>query len=112
MVHNTATKGAGDTYHWTFFVRSANNDEQKYIDRVVVHLHPTFNPSTFNLRSKPFELQCSGWGVFQIRFTVHWREQLQRDSEDFTYMLTFHPDESNQSRIVKRFRPAPLPSRV
>lgn len=68
-----------------------------------MHLHPTFTPSVYTLSNKPFELECSGWGVFGIRVVIHWRQKYQRTSDEYTYMLTFHPTETNQMRIVKRF---------
>ena len=33
-------------------------EEARYIERVVIHLHPTFRPSTLNLTQPPFAVRC------------------------------------------------------
>lgn len=42
----------------------AAEEEARFIERVVIHLHPTFRPSTLNLTQPPFAVRCGlggGW---------------------------------------------------
>jgi len=74
-----------------FFVRMDNSTEtEKYIDMVVIYLHPTFNPSIIKLNRPPFEIKRLGWGYFQIRCQVHWKQIYHKPPQIFTWMLSFN----------------------
>lgn len=73
-------KGEGSQYYdWRVFV-DESPDVLKTIDRVTYFLHPTFpNPvRTVDDRSTGFALSSSGWGEFEIRAQLHFKDGTTR----------------------------------
>jgi hypothetical protein len=59
--------GRFSEHEWTFYVTlGSQEDDQRFIDRVAVRLHPTFYPPTVVLTHHPLELRRTGWGTFPI----------------------------------------------
>ncbi|KAL4427897.1 hypothetical protein ABPG75_001986 [Micractinium tetrahymenae] len=68
--------GSMNTHDWTFFVRmDTPEEEERFIERVVVRLHPTFRPNTVTLAHPPFAVRRLGWGYFVARADVTFREE-------------------------------------
>ena len=62
----------GNIHLWTSFVQMDKSaDERHSISHVYIDLHPTFRPSKIVLWEPPFEVRRLGWGIFNIRVTVH-----------------------------------------
>eukprot|EP00198_Chlamydomonas_reinhardtii_P000355 XP_001689690.1 predicted protein [Chlamydomonas reinhardtii] len=51
------------------------DEEAALVERVVVHLHPTFNPPVVVLTRPPFAVRRCGWGMFVVRAEVVFRPQ-------------------------------------
>jgi transcription initiation factor IIF auxiliary subunit len=49
-----------------FYIRDPAGKPLDWIEKVVVDLHPTFNPPKVTLTKEPFEVNRIGWGTFQI----------------------------------------------
>ncbi|KAJ3362904.1 hypothetical protein GGF31_001293 [Allomyces arbusculus] len=63
---------------WTFYVHAdPPHLDAVLIDRVVVHLHPTFRPASVTLTAPPFELKRLGWGIFNIACEIYWKPSIQ-----------------------------------
>jgi hypothetical protein len=83
----------GNIHQWTFFIRMDNEQKtRKYIDKVVIELHPTFHPSKITLTEPPYAVRRLGWGVFVIRAQIFWKAQYHKSPEKYTWMLTFRDD--------------------
>jgi hypothetical protein len=108
--HKLKAHSNGEMWHkWTLFVRMDNDDNtSKYIDQVVVRLHPTFHPSTITLTEPPFEVSRLGWGVFLIRLTIKFKQEFRKPPLDLTHYLSFDGNGSFASEdiefVTKRFR--------
>ncbi|GAB4823906.1 hypothetical protein N2152v2_010952 [Parachlorella kessleri] len=101
--------GQGSNHHdWTFFVRmDTREDEELFIDRVVVRLHPTFHPSTISLDRAPFQVRQAplpapgplgrlGWGIFVVTAIVLFKEEWGHDPLVASWMLDFDGQGSQQ----------------
>jgi len=80
----------GNNHKWTFFLLSHEGEDlTKYIKHVVVHLHPTFNPSKVVMSEEPFMFTRTGWGVFAMRVEVHYHAHFEKRPDEFTHILSF-----------------------
>lgn len=62
-------------FRWKVFVDTSDASLGR-IDSVTYYLHPTFNPNTVTVRNptSAFALESSGWGTFQIRALVRFKD--------------------------------------
>jgi len=75
---------------WTFYVLMEEEENlSEYIEKIVVNLHSTFSPSQLTFKKPPFEVQRSGWGTFEINFTVYFTEQTKKRPLDLSWYLSF-----------------------
>ncbi|GLI60575.1 hypothetical protein VaNZ11_002734, partial [Volvox africanus] len=75
---------------WTFFIRmDSEQEEREFIERVVVHLHHTFNPSVAVLTEPPFLVRRMGWGIFVVRAEVHFKERWRHPPIWCRWLLDF-----------------------
>lgn len=82
--------GSSNVHDWTFFVRMEDAEEEaRYIERVAIHLHPTFRPSTLNLMQPPFAVRRLGWGYFVIRAEVTFKPEWGHETLSLQWMLDF-----------------------
>lgn len=82
----------GDGKHaWRLYVAG---DGAHQLSRVEVWLHPTFQQNHFNLETLPFQLQCTGWGTFDIRLRLH---KKAGGHADVTWPLQFQQDDAHSS---------------
>ncbi|GIM06571.1 hypothetical protein Vretimale_10790, partial [Volvox reticuliferus] len=75
---------------WTFFIRMDNElQDREFIERVVVHLHRTFNPPVVVLTEPPFLVRRVGWGIFVVRAEVHFKERWRHPPIWCRWLLDF-----------------------
>ncbi|KAJ3366413.1 hypothetical protein GGF32_005415 [Allomyces javanicus] len=82
---------------WTFYVHAdPPHLDAVLIDRVVVHLHPTFRPASVTLTAPPFELKRLGWGIFNIAVEIYWKPSIQTPANPTVaeWLLDFTDDGS------------------
>ena len=84
-----------DRWEWTVFVRAVPSTIRE-IQSVEYQLHPTFTPSVVTVTETsnpqmPFGLTRTGWGVFEIRIKVMFRDGR---TTRLTHMLTFEPPDT------------------
>ncbi|CAK0835806.1 unnamed protein product [Prorocentrum cordatum] len=90
---NTAQLNRLGTWDWTFYVRPAD-----FVEEVVVTLHPTFANPVRNLQGPKLELQCSGWGTFELKVDICWRGGGRLQT---TWKLMFDPDQSDFNNEIE-----------
>lgn len=106
----------GDDHHWTFFIsRSADVTKEScmlsdFVDKVVVDLHPTFDPPQVVIPgSSPILLKRSGWGTFAINATIHFKAEVtSRPPLQLTHNLQFAQALSTTEVAIPAAR-VPLP---
>ena len=66
-----------------------DGDIENYIDFVTFELHPTFNPNKIMKKESPFTLTRVGWGTFDIKAIVKFKEELGLKNEELKISLSF-----------------------
>mmetsp|Transcript_31155 Transcript_31155/g.52320 ORF Transcript_31155/g.52320 Transcript_31155/m.52320 type:complete len:216 (-) Transcript_31155:318-965(-) len=88
-----------DEYHshrWTCYVRNPENKDMTHvIEKVVFKLHDSFPNPVRVIDKPPFELTETGWGEFEIGFTLHFKE----DSGEKP-LEVFHPLKLYEDQVV------------
>jgi len=76
---------------WTLYLQmeEQTDDIGRYIDKIVVKLHPTFNPPVLEFKKPPFTVSRRGWGTFEINITLHFQEKTQKLPMDITWYISF-----------------------
>jgi len=75
---------------WTFYILMEDDENiEDFIEKLEVNLHPTFNPPKLTYRKPPFEIQRTGWGTFEINFTVYFTELTKKRPVDLSWYLSF-----------------------
>jgi len=95
---SVALPGTKNTHKWKMFVRG--QDVEPDIEKVIFHLHPTFQPSKITVSAAPFELERSGWGTFTVRVEVHFKPALNKPMCQFEHDLWFEPKGSSKEYTV------------
>jgi len=100
MIENPGTHNSHD---WTVFVKLANSklDIGTYINKVVFKLHPTFPDPVYELYNEPFQVQCEGWGVFEIPIKIYWKSWLEKQPTKLNHMLSFDGNGDRNTVVVK-----------
>lgn len=49
--------------------------EDQFVDRIVVHLHPTFSQPTVFVDAPPFQVRRVGWGIFDVRAVIYFKPE-------------------------------------
>mmetsp|Transcript_17234 Transcript_17234/g.50907 ORF Transcript_17234/g.50907 Transcript_17234/m.50907 type:complete len:472 (-) Transcript_17234:4086-5501(-) len=89
----------GSKTDWEFFV-GVDGAATPVIDRVEIHLHPSFSPTHYTLTAADagpdglFRLRKTGWGVFEIAAEIHWTAAVGGRSTLMKHMLQFQHDEA------------------
>ncbi|KAI6658566.1 Protein AF-9-like [Oopsacas minuta] len=111
----------GFTHDWTVLVRGEDNAEIKhFVEKVVFHLHESFSKSKRGVKDPPYQVKESGYGSFNMRIEVFFRNKDDLKSQLFEYdlllpnaqdppinqlrseTLTFQtPNEEFKSRLIK-----------
>jgi len=90
VIVGNAHQVAGDGSHaWRLYV--AGNGVE-HLSRVEVWLHPSFQQNHFKLQTMPFQLECTGWGTFDIRLRLHKKAGGYTDT---TWPLQFDQDDDH-----------------
>lgn len=82
IIGNTVTINDSEQemkYKWTIYVRNADDvvDNLIYIDKVTYFLHESYEPNHIvDVVQKPFSLTRHGWGEFVIRLRLHFKGNL------------------------------------
>ncbi|EFN57374.1 hypothetical protein CHLNCDRAFT_142764 [Chlorella variabilis] len=101
--------GSGNQHDWTFFVRMESlEEEREFIEQVVVHLHPTFRPSTLVL-SEPgnFRVRRLGWGFFVVHAEIMLRPEWGGRTLALHWLLDFEGEGSMRGvELELEHRPA------
>ena len=85
-----AKEGGTDWWNWTAYIECSPPDSPDDIAYVEYHLHPTFrNPiRRINQREGGFPLETSGWGVFELRAKVVFKDK-RRQPVILSHFLEF-----------------------
>ncbi|KAG2444951.1 hypothetical protein HXX76_001687 [Chlamydomonas incerta] len=81
-----------NTHEWCFFVRLAGasaEQEAELVERVEVHLHPSFSPPVVVLTRPPFLVRRRGWGEFVVRAKVVFRPRWRHPPLLCRWLLDF-----------------------
>ena len=84
------SKTTKDYYDWEAFVRIKNHKEYKIesiIEKVTFELHETFRHPVRDIKvakNNEFCLGTSGWGVFDIPMTIHFKEHTGHSKDPIT----------------------------
>jgi len=99
----TNSIGSDNKHIWKMFVELLDTEQEEIleedasevIDKVTFHLHPTFSPPSITVSEPPFEISRIGWGYFEVKVTVYWKNQNLQPSK-FRHMLSFEQDETSR----------------
>ena len=80
-----------DWKEWTLYLHMQEDGEpvEKYLEKVIVKLHPTFRPPVLEFKKPPFEVTRVGWGVFEIGITLYFKDYTKKLPMDITWYLSF-----------------------
>lgn len=96
-----AGEDAYNTHEWTAFVECSDQEiTKKFISKVEFKLHPTFNPPKVTVTKLPLRIKRWGWGVFEIKFVIHWKKWLKREPTKYTHMLSFDGEGKRNAFLV------------
>mmetsp|Transcript_51782 Transcript_51782/g.75780 ORF Transcript_51782/g.75780 Transcript_51782/m.75780 type:complete len:232 (+) Transcript_51782:21-716(+) len=80
------------THRWTLYVRGASNEDLSYLlSKVVFTLHSSFQDQIREVTAPPFQVTEVGWGEFEARIALHFRDPGQRPVE-LAHFLRLYPD--------------------
>jgi transcription initiation factor IIF auxiliary subunit len=83
------TRNDSENIHqWTLFIEPEGFENQ-IIEKVVVDLHPTFRPAQLTLTSAPFEVKRLGWGVFDIKIIIRFKQECNLGELEINHFLSF-----------------------
>ena len=73
-------EGGTDWWNWTAYVECTSPDSLEDIAYVEYHLHPTFRNPIRRIRQRTggFPLKTSGWGVFELRAKVIFKDKRKK----------------------------------
>ena len=79
------------THRWSIYVRGAKGEDLSYfISKVVFFLHESFAQSVRTITEPPFEVTENGWGEFDARIRVHFKDPKEEPIE-ITHPLKLYP---------------------
>jgi NAD-dependent SIR2 family protein deacetylase len=86
-ISNIAIPCQDDDYvSWTLRVKPVDDRHNDLIDSVVFDLHPTFSPSSLQVKKAPFSINRRGWGTFEVKISVY---DIRGHAHHFSHHLTF-----------------------
>ncbi|CAM9766042.1 unnamed protein product, partial [Chrysoparadoxa australica] len=79
------------THKWSLYVRGPNGEDVSYfVSKVVFTLHPSFPQPVRELRQWPFEVSELGWGEFEAKITLHFKDPTER-AVDAMHVIRLYP---------------------
>jgi len=89
------------THKWAAYLRGPNNEDLSYfIKKVVFQLHPSFKNSKRAVEQPPYEISESGWGEFEIGFTIYFTDSSEKHVELY-HLLKLYPPEGQLQKTKK-----------
>lgn len=89
-------------HEWTFFVKFDDpNQIDKFVEKIVVSLHPTFTDPVVTFTKQPFKVTRRGWGVFDIPVKIFWKKWTGLEPSIFSHFLSFEEDGKKSKFKVK-----------
>eukprot|EP01094_Clydonella_sp_ATCC50884_P027618 TRINITY_DN8011_c0_g1_i1.p1 TRINITY_DN8011_c0_g1~~TRINITY_DN8011_c0_g1_i1.p1 ORF type:complete len:229 (-),score=39.79 TRINITY_DN8011_c0_g1_i1:323-1009(-) len=89
---------AEKTHRWTLYVRDPyNQDLSHVIEKVVFHLHESFEDADRVAPGFPFQMFETGWGEFEICISVHFKDPAEKPAEVLHMLKLYHDDGSAPS---------------
>ncbi|KAL1490282.1 hypothetical protein ABEB36_013002 [Hypothenemus hampei] len=86
------TTSEGFTHDWDVFVRGANGaDIRHYVDRVVFHLHETFEKPKRVAKEPPYSVSTSGYAGFNLPIQIYLKNNQEPRKIHFNYDLQLQP---------------------
>jgi uncharacterized protein YegL len=74
---------------WKMYVKIEGEDVGEYVEKVVYHLHPTFQPNLVTVTTPPFELERKGWGYFEVGVDIYFKPKFGKDMMAVKHTLCF-----------------------
>lgn len=79
------------THRWTLFVRGPNGEDISYcVSKVVFYLHESFAQAVRTVSEPPFEVTENGWGEFDTRIRIYFRDSSE-ESLEILHPLKLYP---------------------
>mmetsp|Transcript_9508 Transcript_9508/g.8373 ORF Transcript_9508/g.8373 Transcript_9508/m.8373 type:complete len:201 (+) Transcript_9508:107-709(+) len=96
-----ATGYEENNHEWAAFVEFTDPElTKRFVSKVEFKLHPTFHPPKVTVNKMPFQIKRIGWGSFEIKFTITWRQWMKKEPTKYTHMLNFEGDGQRHAFIV------------
>lgn len=101
----------GFTHDWEVFVRGADNtDIQCFVDKVVFHLHETFQKPRRVIKDPPYVVKESGYAGFVLPIDVYLKNKEEPKKISFQYDLQLQNSGPPISRVLREPRVFQNPS--
>ncbi|XP_018323242.1 protein ENL [Agrilus planipennis] len=82
----------GFTHDWEVFIRGCDNANiQNYIEKVIFHLHETFQKPKRVVKEPPYSVKESGYAGFTLPIEIYLRNKDEPKKITFNYDLTLQP---------------------
>lgn len=92
----------GFTHDWEVYVRGYDDaDIHHYVEKVVFHLHETFEKPKRVVKEPPYAVKESGYAGFQMFIDVYLRNRDQPKKISFTYELDLPNTGPRFARVQK-----------
>lgn len=89
------------THHWEVFVYSSTGEDlTKWVDKVVFHLHQSFQNPTRECTREPYFVSEDGWGEFEVSIDIYPRGSDVTFS--LSHLLRFPGDDCMKPLIDKK----------
>ena len=100
---NTSIYVGNDRWQWTVFIVASKEDLNR-ISSVQYKLHSTFSPQTREIKTlgdtkKPFALTLTGWGTFEIKILIKFKDG--RRPKSISHYLKFIEQKAAASKNIK-----------
>ena len=90
-------KNGTDEWQWSVSMKGTGTSK---VDKVIYHLHPSFNHPDITVKSRQdgFKLTGTGWGTFVIRADVYWKGISSPVTSDIPLRFTSDPTINSTER--------------
>lgn len=90
-------------YQWTLFVREKEDYGRigSIVEEVHVELHPTFIPNKIILNKSPFQVSKNGWGEFNAKILIVFKENLKLKNLNVIHHITLEGNGNSKEYKIK-----------
>lgn len=91
------------THEWLVYVRGLENEDLSWIvKKVQFTLHESFEKPVREIIKPPFEVAESGWGEFEVKVKVFFRDNIAKPIEFTHYLALYHlsPEKDPKSPVI------------